>query len=88
MKKLKESSQKAYNVRQLCNHLDRFMLENYLQPYPYRFDFHYRYIYVYDSKTDAYFFLAKMDDYAKGFVLSEVLPGIYRNVPKESADKC
>ena len=83
MKQLKESTQRRYTIRQLCSHLDRFMLEYYLQPYPYRFDFHYRNIYVYDSKTDAYLFLAKMDDYSKSFVLSDILPDIYRNAPKD-----
>ncbi len=83
MKQLKKSTQKRYGIRQLCNHLDRFMLENYLQPYPYRFDFHYRNVYVYDSKADGYLFLTKMDDYAKGFVLSDILPDIYRNAPKD-----
>ena len=82
MNQLKESSQKAYNVRQLCNHLDRFMLEYYFEPYPYRFDFHYRKILVFDAQSDAYLFLTPMEDYKKSFVLSDILPDIYRNVPK------
>jgi len=81
MKKLKESTQKRYTIRKLCNHLDRFMLEYYLPPYPYRFDFHYREVRVYDSKVGAYLFLTKMEDHQKGFVLSDVLPDIYRSVP-------
>ena len=64
------------------------MLEYYLDPYPYRFDFHYRKIYAYDSKADAYLFLTAMEDYQKSFVLSDILPDIYRNVPKEETDKC
>ena len=81
MKKLKESTQKRYTIRKLCNHLDRFMLEHYLPPYPYRFDFHYREVRAYDAKAGAYLFLTKMEDYQKGFVLSDVLPDIYRNAP-------
>jgi len=79
MKQLKKSTQKRYSIRKLCNHLDRFMLEHYLPPYPYRFDFHYRKIYAYDSKSNAYLFLTTMEDYQKAFVLSDILPGIYRN---------
>ena len=81
MKKLKESTRHRYTIRKLCNHLDRFMMERYLPPYPYRFDFHYREVRVYDAKAGAYLFLAKMEDHQKGFVLSDVLPNIYRGVP-------
>ena len=83
MKQLKESTQRRYTIRQLCNHLERFILEHYPQPYPYRFDFHYRKILVFDAKADAYLFLTTMEDYKKSFVLSDILPDIYRNVPKD-----
>tara|TARA_Y100001938_G_C8007130_1_gene387956 strand:+ start:697 stop:957 length:261 start_codon:yes stop_codon:yes gene_type:complete len=83
MRQLAESTQKRYGIRKLCDHLDRFMQNYYLEPHPYRFDFYYWEVRIYDAKADAYLFLTKMEDYQKAFILSDVLPDIYGNVPSD-----
>lgn len=76
-RKLKQSTIKKYNVRQICKHLHQFQLDHNIRQY--RFDFAFNCIYKFDSTLnglDYYFWIGNIQEYNRVTIL-DILNDIY-----------